>query len=139
MTVAVRPDAEAIIGKYLRSRSEIKALGARVLGEAPDDRSTPWVQVVQLDYGAVGDSRSDHLLSWFGQLSCYAGAEGGQAEASKLARTVIAAIVNLAEEEVEGAVVTGARIISAPRIPDTEGFEKARERFPVSVEVWLHA
>lgn len=138
MTVAIRPDAEAIIGKYLRSQPALKALGARVLGEPPDDRSTPWVQVIQLDYKAIGDSRSDHLLEWFGQLSCYAGATGGQAEASKLARTVIAEIVNLAEEEVEGATVTGARIVSAPRIPDTDGFEPARERFPVSVEIYLH-
>jgi hypothetical protein len=94
--------------------------------------------VIQLDYGAVEDSRSDHLLSWFGQLSCYAGQAGGQGEASKLTRTVIAAIVNLADEEVEGAVVTGARIVSAPRIPDTD-IEPSRERFPVTVEVWLHA
>jgi len=135
----MRPDAEAIVGRYLRSRSAIKTLGARVLGEAPDDRRTPWVQVVQLDYRAVDDSRSDHLLEWYGQLSCYAGESGGQAEASLLARTVIEAIVALSGEEVEGAVVTGARIVSAPRIPDTEGFEKARERFPVSCEIWLHA
>lgn len=133
----MRPDAEAIIGKYLRTRPAIKALKARVLGEATDDHRTPWVQVVQLDYRAVGDSRSDHLLEWFGQLSCYAGETGGQAEASLLTRTVIEAIVALAEEEVEGAVVTGARIVSAPRIPDTD-IEPARERYPVSVEVWLH-
>lgn len=131
------PDGEAVIGDYLRNHAAVKALGARVLGQTPGDTTAPWVRVTQLDNPAVGDSRSEHLIEWFGQLDCYAGKDGGQAGASLLMRTVREALGVAYLADIEGAVVTGVRFVSCPRIPDTD-FEPARERYALSVIAWMH-
>lgn len=131
------PDAEEVIGKYLRTHAAVKALGARVVPETPGDRSKPWAKVTQIDARAAGGSRTDHLIGWVGQLDCYAGAKGGQDEASLLTRTVREAlrIAHLAEHD--GAVITGVEFGSCPRIPD-EDFEPVRERYALGVTVWMH-
>jgi Protein of unknown function (DUF3168) len=131
------PDGEAVVGAYLRSHSAIKALGARVVGKTPGDTTKPWVRVTQLDDPAVGDSRSEHLIEWFGQLDCYAGKDGGQQGASLLRRTVREALSVAYKADLEGAVVTGVRFTSCPRIPDTD-FEPARERYALSIVAWMH-
>lgn len=131
------PDAEAVIGSYLRNHAAVKATGARVVGRTPSDTAKPWVRVTQLDAATVGDHRSEHLIEWFGQLDCYAGT-GGQEEASKVTRTVRAALAEMYAAPLSGVVVTGARFVSSPRLPDDD-FEPARERYALSAIVWLHS
>lgn len=138
MPVKLLPDAEALIGTYLRQHPDVQALGARVIGRTPKDTSEPWVRIQQFDNPAVGDSRTEHLIAWFGQFDCYAGKVGGQEEASLLTRTVRGALAVMHEASHDGAVVTGVRFVSCPRIPD-EDFEPARERYLLSAEVFLHA
>lgn len=136
--MTLTPDAELVIGAYLRSHPDIQALGARVVATTPDDTSEPWVKVMQLNAPAVGDSRTDHLIAWMGQFDCYAGKTGGQAEASELTRIVRAALAAMPESSVDGAVVTGVRFVSCPRLPD-ESFEPARERYPLTATIYLHS
>ena len=131
------PDGELIVGRYLREHPDVEALGAKVVATTPDDHDDPWCRIIQLDAHTVGDSRTEHLIEWMGQLDCYAGATGGQAEASILARTVRAALATMYEADHEGAVVTGARFLSCPRLPDL-AWEPARERFALTTVVWMH-
>jgi hypothetical protein len=133
------PDAEALVTAYLKDQGSVEDLGARVVGVPPDDKSTPWVQVLQIDYPAVEGHRSEHLLEWLGQLDCYAGKEGGQAEASALARGVREAIRVMADQAFEDVVVTGHRVISAPRLSDDAVESTGRVRYPLTVAIYLHA
>jgi hypothetical protein len=132
----VIPDAEKIVGRYLREHPDLVALGARVVSKTPDNVATGWVRVSQLDDPAVGGRRSDHLIEFMLQLDCYAGATGGQPEASLLNRTVRQALTDMPGEHYR-AVVTGVQHLSAPRLPDSD-FEPARERYARTVLVWMH-
>jgi hypothetical protein len=141
-TLPLIPNAEAIVGDYLREHPDIVALDAHVAGTGPSDTKRPWVRVTQLDDPAV-DEISDHLIEYMLQLDCYAGgaameAHSGQSEASLLSRTVRAVLKEMEAETVGGAVVAGVRFVSNPRIPD-EAFKPARERFARTVIVWMHA
>lgn len=131
------PDAEKIVGKYLREHEDLVALGARVVGKTPDTTSTSWIRLTQLDDRAVGNSRADHLIEFMLQFDCYAGKTGGQPEASLLARTARAALADMPGAHAD-AVVTGVQFLSGARLPDT-AFEPARERFVRTVLVWMHA
>ncbi len=131
------PDGELIIGRYLREHPDIRALGARVVGKTPDDPSKPWIKLTQIDAPTVGNSRSEHLIAWMGQFDCYAGKEGGQAEASELTRKARALLAVANQVDHEGAIVTGSRFVSCPRIPDT-AFEPARERFALTAVIYMH-
>jgi hypothetical protein len=131
------PDAEAIVGAYLRAYADIKSLGARVVGATPKKKDTAWVQVTQIDYPAVDDHRAEYLLEWIGQFDCYAGKDGGQREASLLTRTVRQALSVMATETVDGAVFSGVRCLSSPRILDTD-LEPARERYALTAAIYLH-
>lgn len=137
MTLALIPDIEKTVSRYLREHADIIALGARVVATPPADRSTPWVRVTQLDDQAVDGSRAEHLIEFMLQLDCYAGASGGKPEASTLARTVRAALAAMPGTQ-NGVVVTGVQFLSGAYIPDTE-FEPARERYIRTVTVWAHA
>ncbi len=130
-------DIEKLVGGYLRSHPSVAMLGARVVGKTPDNVQSAWVRVTQLDDRAVGGSRSDHLIEYMLQLDIYAGANGGQPEASLLSRTVREALRTLPGERT-GGVVTGVEFVGAIRIPDTD-FEPARERFVRTLLVWAHA
>lgn len=130
------PDVEALVTSHLKAQSSISALGARIVGETPGDTSEPWVRVTQFDAPAVGASRTDHLIEWFGQFDCYAGS-GGQGEASALTRTVREALRLMPDASHEGGVVTGVRFVSCPRLPDQD-FEPARQRFSLSAVIWVH-
>lgn len=138
MTTDLTPDVEAIVGAYLRQHPAVKALGAKVVGETPSNKEKLWVTVTQLDDPAVEDHYSDYLIDWMGQFDCYAGATGGQGEASLLTRTVRAALKELPDADLEAIIVSRARFLSCPRIPDTD-LEPARQRFALTASLILHA
>jgi hypothetical protein len=131
------PDAEKIVGGYLRAHPALVALDVRVVGKTPARTDTPWIRLTQLDDPAVGGHRSDHLIEFLLQLDIYAGREGGQPEAALVNRTCREALRTMIGEHGD-AVVTGVEFLSAIRLPDTDGFEPARERFIRTVRVWMH-
>lgn len=132
------PDIEKIVGGYLRTHADVVALGARVVGKTPQGTDTPWIRLTQLDDRAVGGHRSDHLIEYLLQLDIYAGKDGGQPEASLLNRTVREALRTMPGVHAD-ATITGVDFVSAPRIPDDDDFEPARERYIRTVIVWAHA
>jgi hypothetical protein len=134
---ALLPDVEAIVGSYLRQHPAVKTLGAKVVGETPSDKSKCWVTVTQLDDPAVEDHYSDYLIGWMGQFDCYAGATGGQGEASLLTRTVRQALKEMPDATLEGIVVSRTRFLSCPRLLDTD-LEPARQRFALTAELRVH-
>lgn len=128
------PDGEKLVSDYLRTE-----LGERVVGKSPSSTTAAWVRCTQLDASAVGGHRSDHLIEFYFQFDAYAGASGGQPEASSLARRLREALVAMPQEGVDGATVTGVDIRGMARIPDDDIDEPARERFTVNAAVWIHA
>lgn len=128
------PDIEKIVATQLRADSAVIALAARIVGKTPSSIGDPWVRVTQLD--GPSDGVTDRLVAFLVQLDCYAGSDGGQPEANLLGRTVRASLRSM-RGSVADAVVTGHRIVSDARIPDT-AFEPARERRVVTVEIWAH-
>jgi hypothetical protein len=137
VTAALIPDAEVILGRYLREHPAVKALNARVVTKPPSETQLPWVRVVQHDALAVGGSRSERLIEWFGTFDCFAGQSGDEDLASRLVRTVRAALNELHDVAPVGAVVNGVSFISCPRQED-DSFEPAMARYPLSAIVWLH-
>lgn len=131
------PDAEKIVGAYLRAHPEIVALGASVVPDTPEDRSDPWVRLAQLDVADQSD-RLEYLVSFMLQLDCYAGDANRQGEASTLVRTVRAALHTMPQATLADVVVTGVRFGSSPRLPDA-AFEPARERYALTAFVSMHA
>lgn len=139
------PYAEKVVSDYLRENDALAAIvGRRVVGKTPGDETggtdQPWVRVTQLDATAVGGSRHDHLVEFYFQFDAYAGADGGQPEANLLARTLRQALVEMPDASLDdGAVATGVDIRGMARIPDEEIDEPARERFVLSVAIWMHS
>lgn len=136
----VIPDAEAILGDYLRDHADIQALDARVAGRTPSSQTLPWVRVTQLDATDVTDV--EHLLDHLLQFECYAGKDAmdnfvGQAEASLLGRTVRAVLRSAKGQTLGDAVVTHVSFQGMPRIPDPD-FEPARERFILTATIHMH-
>ena len=132
MTVAAIPDAEKIVSNYLRTE-----VGERVVGKTPSSIADPWIRVTQLDAREPTGSRADHLIQFYLQFDCYAGAEGGQPEATALGRDVRKALVEMKDATHADAVVTGADIRSHARIPDAK-FEKTRERIIITAHIYAH-
>ena len=128
------PDIEKVVAKYLRDEA---AFDSRVVGKTPDSIADSWVRLTVLDGAQEQTSVADRNVAYLIQLDCYAGASGGQPEASTLARTVRSLIVTIADADHADAIVTGARITTFARIPDT-GLEPARERFVITATVWAH-
>jgi hypothetical protein len=124
MSDALIPDAEAILGDYLRSHPNVEAFNARIVPATPDETGAPWVKVTQLDATDVGGSKNEHLIEWFGTFDCYAGKDAGEADgqevASALTRTVRAALKRLEDVDPVGAVTSRVRIVSCPRLPDPD-------------------
>lgn len=132
------PDGEAALIGYLGEHPAVKALGAEVVSRTPDETAAPWVKVTQLDAPAVGNSRIDHLIAWWGAFDCYAGKDGDQETASTLVRTVRAALRELGDgADSEGAVVTGVKFESCPRLPDPDLDEM--ERYQLTATLWMHS
>jgi hypothetical protein len=131
------PDAEKILTAHLAA--ELADLGARVVGRTPGSTEEPWVRLTQLDAKTVDGSRSDHLIEFYLQADCYAGLDGGQSEASTVARRARDAFVAAPAATHTGATVTGAEINSGPaRMPDTD-FEPARERYTLTATIWAYS
>jgi hypothetical protein len=131
-------NAEAIVGSYLREHADLKALKARVLGQTPSTTDKPWVRITQQDLRNVtGTRKAEHLVAYWLQLDCYAGAKGGQPEAQALNAAVRAALVAITDASLAGAVATDVEFLSNPRIADDD-FEPARERFVLDAEIYMH-
>jgi hypothetical protein len=138
MALTLIPDAELAVGAYLRTHDDIEALGARVLGKTPADTGRPWVRLTQLDAREAGNSRVEHLIGFLVQLDCYADTDNEQGDAVVLGRSVRAALNQLPNTIVSGAVVTRVEFIGHTRLPDPD-FEPARERVIITAEIHMHA
>lgn len=133
------PNGEKVVADFLREHSAISALCTRVVSKAPEDRDTAWIKYTQFNATKEPKSRPERLVSFLLQLDCYAGKTGGQPEASLLARTVRAALVDdMQDSTLDDAVIGRVVIVSMPRIPDT-AMDPARERFVITVNVAMRA
>lgn len=132
------PYVEKIVGDYLRSNDDVAALTSRVRGTPPGEkeRSEAWVQVTLLNEPQEPGAIADRLVACYLQFDCYAGATGGQPEASLLSRTVRAALHGLPGTYDEGEV-TAVRISGRSYIPDPD-IEPQRERYIVTATIWAH-
>lgn len=135
------PDAEAIVGKYLRQHPSVRALvERRVVSRTPSATDLPWVRVTAVP-GIVPAARSLalHLIVAHLQFDCYAGDDraSGQAEASGLSRAVMEAL-HESPGATTDAVVSHVTIGVCSRIPDPD-FEPARERYIVTAAIHMHA
>jgi hypothetical protein len=133
-------DMERITGDYLRSDADVSALGARVSGQLPKTFTNPWIRVTQLDAAnATANLRVEHLVSYLMQFDVYAGEEAtnAQAQASQLARTMRAALIDMQDTTIEGAVISGVEVRNDARLPDLD-FSPPRERRVLTVEIWAH-
>lgn len=137
MTLELTVNVERLVADYLREQPDVAAITDRIVSKTPTKTDTPWVRYTQLNKRSAGGHRSDHLSECFLQFDIYAGRDGGQPEASELARTVRAAMMALPEEPGLGAVVTGVDPRGDARIPDTQ--LDNRERFVQSYLVWVHS
>jgi Protein of unknown function (DUF3168) len=135
------PDGERILSDYLRDHPDVVAEDTRIVGKTPPEgqRATSWARVTQLD-APTRSAPVDHLIEFYFQIDVYAGATGGQPEASRLARTIRAAIdeLNGMNYQDDGAVITGAQASTGPRALD-DGLAPARDLFRISVSMWAHA
>lgn len=141
-TLPVIPDAEALIGGWLREHDDIIALNARVAGRTPNTTSLPWIRVTQLDAPPITRSRLEHVIDYMVQLDCYAGSEAmndhvGQREASLLARTARAVLKALEGTTADDVVIAGVRFTTHLRAPDTD-MEPARERYILTAQILMH-
>lgn len=131
------PDAEQILGAYLRDE-----LDCNVAGRTPNSTANKWVKLVQLDATDAPGSGAEHLIDFMLQLDCYAGQEAmddhtGQAEAWLLARTTRALLKAMIAQAFGDVVVTQVTFSGMARIPDKD-FEPARERVILTASVWMH-
>lgn len=138
MAVTLIPDAEKIVGGYLRAHADITALAAKITGRTPEDTGRSWVRITQLDAREAGNSPVEHLISYLLQLDCYADRDNDQGDAVVLARTARAALNDLANTQQGGAVVTRVEFVGHNRLPDPD-FEPARERVILTAEIHMHA
>lgn len=136
--LALIVDMEKVASRWLREHPAVVALGARVVGKPPGDRSTCWVQVRELNAPSDPRSQADHLVTHMLQLDCYAGAAGGQPEANLLGRTVRAVLKRMEGFHDDEAAVGGVRIVGFAHVPDPDGFEPARERRIITAMVTAH-
>lgn len=134
-------DAVAIVGSYLRDASAVSAIvGKRVSHKSPGegDFDEPWVRITQIDArNETGTRQVEHLVSYYLQIDCYAGADNRFAEASDLNAAVRAALVELPKAELDDAVATDVGFMSNPAPPDTD-IKPARERFILDAEIFMH-
>lgn len=136
MTLALSPDVEKVVSRFIREHPDIIALGARVNAHPPSDTSSSaWVLVTQLD--GPSNLAPEHLVGAYLQFDVYATEEGGQPEVNLLARTLRAVLSVMKYSAHDGAVVTGVEINGDARIPDTD-FEPARDRRAITATVWIH-
>lgn len=133
------PDIEAIVTAYLAADPGVSTITEDILDTTPDSTASPWVRITQLDASPFPGDVADHAIEGYLQFDCYAGSgDEGHAEAAALYRAVRAALRDIHLASHTGAVVNGARIRGAARIPDID-LEPARERFVLTASVYHHA
>lgn len=136
------PDAEILVGRWLREHPDLTAMNANVGPRTPTAMTRPWIRVTQLDASDSTTLAIEHLIEWMIQLDCYAGstateAFAGQAEASRLTRTARAVLKARQGRVSDGLVVSRVVFGGQSRIPDTS-FEPALERFVLTVLITGH-
>jgi hypothetical protein len=133
--VRTLPDAEAVLGRYLRGHEAVNALvGQRVSSALPDRPTWPYVRLVRIGGRPVV---ARHLDAANVQVEAWADTGGnGRALAWLVAATVHAVLHEAPEVAHVGAVITG--------VSDTLGFSWApddltnRPRWLFAVTVYLH-
>ena len=130
----VIPYAQKIVSDYLREHDDV---GGRVVSTPPDGdkRGTSWVMVTQLAAPQDPTSRHDHLVEFYFQIDCYAGATGGLPEALTLGGDVRAAIVAMPDRRHDDAVVTATQITVRPLDPDTDDGARRANRVVLTASV----
>jgi hypothetical protein len=132
--VQIIPDAERIIGVYLRAHPDLTAVaGARVVGRTPDDQAGAWTRLTQLDAIDVGAGH-EHLIDYLLQLEVYA---TDAAKVWQIARATRRALKAAQGQTLDGTVISRVTFAGMLRNPDT-AFEPARERIILTATVRLH-
>lgn len=136
------PDAEALVGAWLRENDDLIALEARVAGRTPNTTTKPWIRVTQIDAKAIPRARGERHIDYVMQLDCYAGGEAmaaftGQAEASLVRRTARAVLKGMQHTVADDIAVGRVRFTTDIRNPDT-AMEPARERYILIAEILMH-
>lgn len=129
-------DGKKVVADYLRTHSSITSLNCRVVGKPPEDRSTPWVEVSQINATNQGATTVEHLMNYTLQFSCYVAPSDGHPQARSLARTVRGLIA-------PGVPVTAGTVtFNAEPFGETELFdpdaEPAREYVVLTANVYMH-
>ncbi len=141
MTLPILPDAEALIGTWLRTHPDIATIGARVAGKTPASMTQPWIRVTLLHSEPIPRATFEHVTRHLLQLDCYAGkaatdAHAGQAQASLLARTARAVLTATQASTADGVVISRVRFTGHLHAPDTV-LEPARERYILTTSIQL--
>lgn len=124
-------DIKRIVGDHLRDA------GLRASYTAPADRSTAYTRIRMVNAPESGDG-VDHLVPYLLQLDVYAGDTGGYPEAWDTADAVRRELRALEGYADTDGVITRVQIIGATDLPDSEGFEAARERIAITAELTGH-
>jgi hypothetical protein len=132
------PDGKRLVADYLRSHSSITALSARVVGKSPEDRSTPWIRVTQIDAQNAAGSLPEHLISYLLQFDCFVAPTEGHPQARTLAHTV-RAIFSPPNTPLMagGATVSGVRFVNEAELTDSNT-EPATEYVALTAEAFIH-
>jgi len=129
-----------LLRSYLLEDEAVTAITTQIAHSSPaeSDRVRPWVRITQLDArNETRDERIEHLVNYYMQLDCYAGANNRFTEAEDLNRAVRAALVRMPEHTLEGVVVSSVVVASNPAPADTD-LTPARQRFILEVEILAH-
>lgn len=128
-----RPDAEKIIGDYLRSEMTTTE---RVGGNTPASVEDPWVRITQIDDESMDGGVITRSVAVYLQIDCFAGRSGTKANARAMADEVCELLAD-AENQIAAAVVSGAETRMS-RQPDTS-FEPEMQRYIVTATIWMHS
>lgn len=130
---------EKTLGDYLRSASAVQEIvGDRVATKTPRTLAQPWVRVTVVDDPPAGKSSTDHNIAFYVQLDCYAGADGGEVEATRLGHTVRSLLAEMADGQHTDIVISGSKPTGSRLLPD-DTFDPPRDRRVVTGIVWAHA
>ncbi len=133
------PFMEKILADYLRSAPDVAAIaGERVGTKNPRTLDEPWVRVTIYDDPPTGRSSVDHHVAFYVQLDCFAGKEGTQEEANFLGRTIRGLLGGMAQQDFDGAVLSGAKATGSRSLPD-EDFDPTMDRYVVTGIVWARS
>lgn len=133
------PFMEEILVGYLGQVPAVTAIaGERIATKPPRSTKEAWIRITVLDDPPAGRSSADHLIEFYAQIDCFAGQEGDETTSSTLARTVRAALKEIADAAFDKAVVTGARVEGSRNLPD-ESMSPPIDRHIVTATIWAHS